>query len=88
MIAFPGLLAKPAEAANMAVPDDLEEYDPNAFPHWHVYTMCQLGASMPSPLSHWRNAEVVAALSDDQIKTVTFEELTEVHGFEIGHSYA
>ena len=74
MIAFAGMLAP----AGMKVPEgDLDEmdYDVEEYPHWHVFCIVQLGASMPSPTSHWDNAKVIAALSDEEIKQVSWDGL-------------
>lgn len=84
MIAFPFMLFRPAEQAGMKTPTD-EEYDPNEFPHFHVFCSMQLGAPMPNPSSHWENAKVIAAIPSDQIKTVTPKDILAL-GFQIGRS--
>lgn len=44
MLAFPGMIADAAVRAGIKVPDDLDEYDPLKYPHWHIFCMVQLGA--------------------------------------------
>jgi hypothetical protein len=75
MICFPEGLVGPAEQAGIKVPDDLESFDANAFPHWHVYCSAQLGSPMPSPDSHWRNATLVGAIPEEAIRTITPADL-------------
>lgn len=75
MIAIPSLLAEVARASGINVPEDLDNYEREDFPHWHVYQGVQLGAPMPHPSAHHDNAKVIAQLSDSKIRTVTFEEL-------------
>ena len=85
MIAFPGLLAGPAEEAGMKVPEDPEDFDPKEFPHFSVFLKVQLGAPMPGPTAHWENAKVVASVPDDLIRLVTFKDLLD-GGLSIGLS--
>jgi len=84
MIAFPEMLLAPAEQAGMKFPDDPENYDPNEYPHFHVFSIVQLGSPMPSPTSHWTNAKVIAEIPDDKIHLVTVQDL-EALGIEIGY---
>jgi hypothetical protein len=76
MLVFPSLIAQAAIDAGMKVPSDPDEYEVTQFPHWTVFCMCQLGRAM-SPGAHWENAKVVAAVPEDQILQVTFEQLEE-----------
>lgn len=75
MLAFPMLLVSPAQEAGITVPKNLDDFDPEQFPRFHVFCCIQLGARMPSPTSHWDNAKVIASLTDDEVKTVTLDEL-------------
>ena len=81
MIAFPILCLTPAKEAGILVPDDIEIYRKEDYPHWHVYTTMQLGRSMPQPDSHFANARIIAAISHEDIMKVTVEDLRE-KGFE------
>lgn len=84
MIAFPGMLLAPAEKAGMKFPADPENYDPSEYPHFHVFSIVQLGSPMPTPYSHWTNATIIAAIPEDKIKLITPEELESL-GIEIGY---
>ena len=83
MLALPTMLVSPATRAGIKCPSDVENYDVNEFPHFFVYARMQLGTSIPSPNSPWRNAEIIAAISDDKICKVTPKELVDL-GFEVG----
>lgn len=85
MIAFAEMLVGPAEKAHIPVPENVEKYDPSAFPHWHVYTLLQLGAPMPYPDAHWNNAEIIAQLTVEEVMTMTAEEFAAA-GVDIGYS--
>lgn len=82
MIAFPFLLIGPATEAGIKIPPeetiDGQTYDPAEFPHWHVYANLQLGTPMPSPTSHWDNAKIIAAVSNEKIMLLTPAEAREL----------
>lgn len=82
MIAFADMLVKPARQAGIKTPVDPEAYDPERYPHWHVYLNAQLGAPMPNSTSHWTNARVVAGVPEGELRAVTMWQLIE-RGFEI-----
>ena len=85
MIAFPGMIADAAEQAGIKVPQDLENYDPQEFPHWTVFCNAQLGTPQPYPGVHWDNAHVIAQIPDSEILKVTLKDL-EKRGFCVGYS--
>lgn len=85
MLAFPMMLVDPAEKAGMRVPDNPDDFDETEYPHFFVFCQVQLGSPMPTPVAHWDNAKVVAELTEDEIKTTTFEDLIE-RGLQIGYS--
>ena len=85
MIAFPGMLVEPAKKAGIKVPEDPDNYEPMDFVKFYVLCKVQLGQPMPSPTSHWENAEVIAAISDEKIKTVTYQELLDF-GWAAGYA--
>lgn len=87
MIAFPSMLVPAAKQAEMAVPENIEDYDPMEFPHWHVFLMVQLGAPMPHMGVHWDNAKVIAGIPSDMIMVVTGDDLEEL-GVWVGFSHA
>lgn len=75
MIAFPGMLLKPAENAGMKIPADADNFDPYEFPHFAVFCNIQLGRRMPTASSHWENAKVVASIPQEKIFTINTGEL-------------
>ena len=83
MIAFPRLLCKPALRAGILVPKNQDNYDPDDYPHWHLFLTAQLGQPMPCWNVQWDNAKVVAGLTIEQVKTVTLIGLKR-RGFQIG----
>lgn len=82
MIAFAGMLVPAAEKAGIKVPENLEDYDRNEYKHWWVFQQVQLGTAMPNPDSHWRNAEVISKLTEEEITTVSVEGLIN-RGYEV-----
>jgi len=84
MIAFPSMLIKPADAADMMVPVDPDNYNKDEYPHFYLYCQCQLGQPMPSWTSHWDNAKIIASIPIDKIKTIKWNELLQL-GFKVGH---
>ena len=87
MIAFPEMLVGPAKKAGMSTPP-IEavrdgKWDINVFPHWTVFCNIQLGSPLPSPTSHWVNAEIIAAIPEKAIKKLTFDQLVN-RGVEVG----
>ena len=84
MLAYAEMLVSAAKAANITVPDDVEKYDPQKFPHWHVFCTIQLGAPMPHPTAHWENARVIGQIPEGSIRTTTFEQLKEL-GIQVGY---
>jgi len=88
MLAFPSMIVPAAEKAGIKLPDnpdDLEGYNPEEYIHWHAFTLMQLGASMPYPSVHFDNAEVIAKISEEDLKNFTYQDLIDA-GFQIGYS--
>lgn len=54
------MLVNPAKAAGMKVPDDPDNYNKEEYPHFFVFEVCQLGASMPYPSCAFDNASLIA----------------------------
>lgn len=77
MIAFAGMLLEPARQAGMKVPEDADDFVYEAYPHFQVYLNIQLGSSLPYPSAHWDNAKVIAAIPEDKIRSITWDELKE-----------
>lgn len=82
MIAFPDMLVPAAQDADMAFPPDPASFDPDAFPHFHVFCCLQLGRPMSDFSQHWRNAKILAGLSAEQVRALTFEQAEDL-GLEL-----
>lgn len=85
MIAIHIGLAGPAAEAGIEMPEDLENYNNDEYLRWHIFCTMQLGVSMPTPTVHWDNAKVIAAIPEEQLKTITPQELFDM-GFQIDTS--
>ena len=85
MIAFPGMLLEPAHRAGMETPPDDWDEDVASirekYPHLYVFCKCQLGKPMRSASEAWTNAEVIAKLTPEEVKTVTIGQLV-AKGFQ------
>lgn len=90
MLAFQSLIHKAATDAGMKVPPsdlldkDSEAWNGDDYPHFMVFCNMQLGVPM-QPGDHWQNAKVIAAISDDKIKTIMYREILAL-GFLSGGS--
>lgn len=85
MIALPSMLVDPAKDAGIKVPKNLEDFDSDKYPHWHVFMAVQIGAPQPYPGCHFDNAKVIAALGKNEVLTITMKQLLK-KGFIKGHS--
>ncbi len=81
MLVFPGLIENAAREAGIAVPPDVDDFDPDEFPHFHFFCVVQLGRSMNSHNEHWENAKVVAKIPEEKIRTINLFQLQEM-GFQ------
>jgi hypothetical protein len=75
MIAYASMLVSAAEKAGMKVPVDSDNFVPEEFPHFHVFCLMQLGAAVPYHGCHWDNAKVIAEIPDEEIKSVTMQDI-------------
>lgn len=89
MIAFPGILAEPATQAGIPVPDDPDSFDSadnrRNYPQFFIFCVMQLGAPMPTPNAAWENAEFIASIPVEKLKTMTAKQIVD-EGFQIGYS--
>ena len=82
MIASPFMLIPMAKQAGMNTPPaDEEDYDRNEYPHFMVYSAMQCGRPIINARSHWTNAEIVASIPEDRIRTTTPHDLMSM-GFQ------
>lgn len=85
MMAFSRMLTSAAERVGIKVPPNPDDYNPNDYIRWHIFCICQLGQSMPYPGVHWDNAQVIADIPEDELKTITAQEILD-RGFRTGFS--
>jgi len=85
MIAYPNMLIEPAKSAGIKCPNNADHFDPEEFVQFAVFCSAQLGQPNPYPGCHWDNAKVIASISEDKLKLITFDELYEL-GFAVGYS--
>ena len=75
MVAFPTMLVAPAKDAGIEVPDDLDNYDKELYPHFFVFCVVQLGRPMPHPSAHFDNAKIIGKISLNAIRQITPSQL-------------
>lgn len=73
MMAFPSMLVSAAEKAGMKVPEDPDEFEREDYPHFAIFCALQLGRRIQMG-EHWDNAKVIAAVPEDEIRTLTLED--------------
>jgi hypothetical protein len=79
MLMFPGMIADAAVKAGMKVPenpDDETSWMQEDYPHFRVFCTVQLCRRIRWG-EHWGNAEVVAAIPDSEIRTITLQDLID-----------
>lgn len=72
---FEGMLVNyiPDEFLSM-LPENIEEYDKNEYPHWYVF--CQLHLGRPIDTDDLENnAKIIFGLSEKEIRTMTIDQL-------------
>lgn len=80
MIVFPFILVGHAEEAGIKIPEDLDKYDPEKFPHWHVFCQVQLGRRIPKGYTFAvsENAKLIAKIPKAKLKTLTLQNLVDM----------
>ena len=59
------------------IPYDLENYNKEDYSHFHVWSFIQLGKAMDYG-QVTENSRIIANLSDEDIRTVTFKQLEDM----------
>jgi hypothetical protein len=87
MLVFASMLENPAKKAGISVPPDPDNFEAEkeVFPHFFVFCAMQLGAPMPHASAHWENAKVIAAIPENELKTLSGDDIIG-RGFQIGFS--
>ncbi|MDD4779180.1 MAG: hypothetical protein PHT02_01060 [Tissierellia bacterium] len=71
---FTGMFLNHIEGLGLKLPEDLDNYNPVEYPHYHVFMTLHLARPIDVSSLHY-NAELIANLSDEEIRTVTLESL-------------
>lgn len=65
------------ERSELKQPSNFEDYDPEDYPQFHVFMLSHLG--YPINIGDLEdNANIIANIPDEEIKSVTFEELARL----------
>jgi hypothetical protein len=72
--AFPEMLVPHIKTTNLKIPEKLDDYDPEEYPHWHVYLNTHLGYCYPLDVFTY-NAEIISAIPEEKTKNVTIQDL-------------
>ena len=77
MFILPDMLRPHLDGVAIKQPDDFENYDANEFPHFHVFLMLHLARPIDvAAISE--NARIIASIPDDEIRTITIQELLDL----------
>jgi hypothetical protein len=74
--AFPEMFRTHIEDSNLKLPDSFEHYNPEEYPHFHVFMTLHLAQTI-DVFTLKDNANVIAAISDTDIKKVTIDQLVK-----------
>lgn len=83
MFGFAGMFKNHIDGSNLKMPENFEEYNPEEYPHFHVFMIMHLGQLIDISALE-TNANIIAGISDEDIKKVTPEDLFNL-GLELGH---
>lgn len=73
MMLFPEMLVGACEKSGIRVPENLDEYDIEKFPHFFIFCQLQLGRPIRWG-EHWDNAEIISKLTVEELKTFTLQD--------------
>jgi hypothetical protein len=74
------MLKQAAIEADMKIPDDLDNYYRDNYPHWWVYCYLQLDVPITWG-NHWKNAKIIVSIPEDKIKKMTAFDIFDM-GFD------
>ncbi len=77
MFLFKGMYKEHIKNSRLKMPEDFDNYDPEEFPHFHVF----MGSHIGFPIDIYNlehNANIIADIPEDEIKTITFEGLEKL----------
>lgn len=73
---FPEMFLNYIEGSGLKIPKDLKNYDPQEYPHYSVFEKLHLGIPIDIYSLH-DNAKIIAKLTNDEIKTITLNQLID-----------
>ena len=74
---FPGMFYNHIKNSKLKMPDDFENYNPEEYPHFHVFVLTHLGQPLDIAALE-DNANIIADISDENIQSVSFSDLLEM----------
>lgn len=73
---FPEMFYNHIKDSKLKMPEDFENYDPEEYPHFHVFMLTHLG--QPIDIAALEdNANIIADIPENAIKSVTLNDLME-----------
>lgn len=77
MFMFPRMFYTHIKDSNLKIPNDFENYNPEEYPHFHVFMLTHLG--QPIDITALEdNANIIAEIPEENIKGVSFNDLLEM----------
>jgi len=73
---FPDMFRNHIENSRLKQPEDYENYDPNEYPHFHVFMSIHL-ANTIDVFSLKENANTIADIPEGEIRNVTIQDLID-----------
>lgn len=83
IITDPQKLADLAKEGGISVPADINDFFLGDHIHFVVFMTTHRGEEMPYPTAPVENAKLIASLTDEQVKSITIEDLIDL-GFKFG----
>lgn len=77
MFMFPGMFYNHIKDSKLKMPENFEKYNPEDYPHFHVFMLTHLGQPLDIAALE-DNANIIAEISEDNIKSVSFDDLLEM----------
>jgi hypothetical protein len=68
-------LVHAAQEAGIKLPPNVYTFSKSEFPHWSLLCDCQLDRPLPDAKAHYRNALVIASISDDTIQGIGYNDI-------------
>lgn len=76
MFAFTGMFEPHIKNSNLRLPENFDNYNPDQYPHFHVFVLAHICRPIDVRALE-DNANIIAAIPEDEIKEVTFTQLIE-----------